>query len=838
MSLCSYASGSTARLPAWSVFLLCLIAGVCEESDPDDAPPPPPPSTLATISVTPAELEEWAPDATAEVRVRLSKALDSPLTVRLAAGGAAIVGGDYDLENAELTIAAGATSATTAVRPLQDFEEEGPETAELRINALSGDPDADIGAPASASFSILDEGAFPDPKASLAPDLIAIAGSMRFERNRILLLPLVYNWGASSSTPTNLLVAINDQPDWSQGSLWFGQHAVPAMDAKSGIEFRFEVPLNNLSPGRDYYAVIEVEEIAAERPGRSWTNQDFIGFSLNAAGQAVLGCRPPAAGRADPGVADPFAAEQWHLVNTRQQAYASNGGTPGEDLGMEAALTSGPTGRGVKLAIADTGLEICHPDLAANIEANASHNFNVAGWRGTRRTDPFEPSTFGGHGTSVAGVAAAAANNGIGGRGVAPEALLRGYNLLDALDWVAAFPDALGSSSANPNSTDVDVFNLSFGSLGDERNPHPDLHVGPLRNGVHRLRQGRGAIYVKAAGNGFNGCRSLRRSVNEQIGCESANGDALNNLPYLVVVGGFNAAGRRASYASVGANLWVSAPAGEFGGTHPAIITTDQVGRSRGYDSWIARGLTNNRSLNPDGNYISTFNGTSAATPNTAGAIALLLEAHPQLSWRDVKHILAQTARKIDPDVPAVRYGFGGAGYTLQLPWITNAAGYNFHNWYGFGAVNLDAALAFAASHRPGSLGEFTETPAFSSARAAPIPDNQGDGLVATMEVSGLPANAGIEAVTLEIDLTHPFTNDLGIHLISPSGTESVLNPAFNEALAGNADLNWQLLSNAFYGESPNGEWRLKIVDAAPGDIGRLNAWRLRFALGAPGPTQ
>ena len=86
--------------------------------------------------------------------------------------------------------------------------------------------------------------------------------------------------------------------------------------------------------------------------------------------------------------------------------------------------------------------------------------------------------------------------------------------------------------------------------------------------------------------------------------------------------------------------------------------------------------------------------------------------------------------------------------------------------------------------------------------------------------------------MTLEIDVTHPFTNDLGIHLVSPSGTESILNPVFNEVLAATADLDWHLLSNAFYGESPNGEWTLKVVDAAPGDAGTLNAWRLRFALG------
>ena len=101
-----------------------------------------------------------------------------------------------------------------------------------------------------------------------------------------------------------------------------------------------------------------------------------------------------------------------------------------------------------------------------------------------------------------------------------------------------------------------------------------------------------------------------------------------------------------------------------------------------------------------------------------------------------------------------------------------------------------------------------------------------------TLEVSGLAEDAAIEAVLLDIDASHPQTNDLGIHLVSPSGTESILNPVFNEALAGDFDLNWQLLSNAFYGETPNGQWTLKVVDAAPGDAGQLNSWALRFALG------
>ncbi len=830
--LCPYAGGGTARLPAWSSWLLCVIAGVCEESDRSGEANPPPEGAVATISVTPAELEEQAFNKTARVTVTISKALDGPLEVHLAASGDAIAGGDYDLEDATLTIAAGETSASTEIRPLRDFEEEGAESAELRISALSGNADAAIGTPAASGFTILDQGRFPNPKTALAADLLAFAGDTAILADRIVLQALVYNWGAVRSSPTVMGVLVNDQPDWRQSSLWYGEANVPAIDPKGGLFFSFAIPLGELAPGRDYYGLIDVLEVAEERRGRRYTNQDYFGFSLNASGRVVMRCHADA--EAAPGAADPLAAEQWHLVNRQQRAFADQAGASGADLGMDAAVTDGPFGQGVRIAIADTGLEICHPDLAANIEAGASHNFNSGHWAGARNNDPFLPSTMGDHGTSVAGVAAAAANNGVGGRGVAPRAQLRGFNLLAAHDddWEFAFTDALGGSGAKPNSTDVDIFNLSFASLGDEGNPDPDLEAGLLRNGVRNLRQGRGAIYVKAAGNGFGACRSLRRSVNNEIGCLSANSDALNNLPYLMVVGGFNAAGRRASYSSAGANLWVSAPSGEYGSSFPAVITTDQAGIRRGYDALIPVGLANNASLNPRGDYISTFNGTSAAAPNVAGAVALLLEVHPELTWRDVKHILAKTARQLDPDAPAVRYGFGGRGYSLLLPWVTNAAGYRFHNHYGFGAIDVDAALAYAAAHQPDGLGEFVEAPPFGNSTGAAIPNHQGDGLRQRLTVSGLPAAANIEAVTLEIDLTHPFTNDLGIHLISPAGTESVLNPAFNEALAGNADLDWQLLSNAFYGESPNGEWLLKIVDVAPGDAGRLNSWRLRFALG------
>ena len=274
------------------------------------------------------------------------------------------------------------------------------------------------------------------------------------------------------------------------------------------------------------------------------------------------------------------------------------------------------------------------------------------------------------------------------------------------------------------------------------------------------------------------------------------------------------------------------APAGEHGADHPAVITTDQMGSDRGY-VLIPRGLTGSDEGNPLGDYTSIFNGTSAAAANTSGAIALLLETQPELTWRDVKHILARTARRLDADLPRVRVAFGGVPAVLQHGWISNAAGYPFHNWYGFGAIDVDAAVASAATHAPDSLGVFTESAPIRLASAVAIPDHDGGGLTQTRNITGLSRTANIEAVQLRIEVTHTNLRELGVELTSPAGTRSIVNPVFNHALNGvDNPLDWTVLSNAFYGEPPTGEWTLNVIDAAEGNTGTLDAWSLIFYLG------
>ncbi len=662
---------------------------------------------------------------------------------------------------------------------------------------------------------------------------------------------LYENLGAAASSETTVTWEVGINPDFSEDEELSGEIVLPPISPGGELEWPITLyfsELSDTSEGISYYGKVEISD-SPEEPARNRDNNSAVfGFTVGSqsGGSSTIRARCDqvsrrgALGHRNP---DPFVDEQWNLDNQGQAAFANNGGVPGEDLNMGGVIadSTAPTGAGVRVAVVDTGLEICHPDLEQNVEPGKSWNFLAPDTpMGSRQHDPFYPSNED-HGTSVAGITAAASDNGIGGRGVAPDVLLRGYNFLPAV-WSGlsrSYFDSLGMSRADPDSSAVDIFNMSFGRDWVENAPPETVDL--FRRGVENLREGLGAIYVKAAGNAFRSCWGYFLRVNNDIGCRSASADASSNLPYLIVVGGLNADGVRASYASVGANLWISAPAGEFGRTWPAMITTDQMGRDRGY-SGSGVGLGGDASLNPNGNYDSTFSGTSSAAPNASGAIALLLEARPDLTWRDVKHILARTARQVDPGIAPVERLLSGGYYELQQGWTGNAAGYRFHNWYGFGAIDVDAALNLAAVHKSDSLGEYWETlPYTRDSLALSIADSNLNGARDQLRVSDLDPAARVESAMVTVRVDHPFPHDLSIELISPAGTRSVLNPAFNDTLGwrsarGTRLLEWDLLSNAFYGEDPTGDWELVVVDAASRDEGQLTGWDLRLGLGSHAP--
>ena len=144
---------------------------------------------------------------------------------------------------------------------------------------------------------------------------------------------------------------------------------------------------------------------------------------------------------------DPLYQYQWHLNNTGQTNFATNAGTSGQDLNVDTVIVDGYTGDGVTVAVIDTGLEIAHEDLVDNI-VSGSYDFLNGD------EDPTNSANAGDHGTSVAGLIAATGWNNKGGRGVAPDASLIGYNFLKQ----GTIENEIKSWGSNPPvSVDVDI---------------------------------------------------------------------------------------------------------------------------------------------------------------------------------------------------------------------------------------------------------------------------------------------------------------------------------------------------------------------------------------------
>ena len=586
---------------------------------------------------------------------------------------------------------------------------------------------------------------------------------------------------------------------------------------------------------------------------------------------------------------DPLYAYQWHLANTGQKAFATFSGSSGEDINHSGALALGITGAGVRVNVIDTGLELQHQDLQANIVAGGSYDYLDKDSDPTNNTD-----TDGDHGTSVAGLIAAVGNNGIGISGVAGNAQLQGYNVLSLSG--STYDDYIFAHGGDETKlSDTDIYNKSLGSApnADSRintalldalscfttGGSTDMSSGSSCDSA--LRSNLGAVYVKSAGNNFNAdgdqiCDALR------ITCWNVNMESEETYPYQTIVGALAANGEKSSYSTAGSAIWVSAPGGEYGWDYeywdsalalygqsysydkdnisdprprPAMVTIDQVGCSRGYTTkrvdFAISGMSpiaytsfhENDTLNYNCEYTSTFNGTSSAAPVVSGVVALMLEANPDLSWRDVKHILASSARQVDADIAAANVpavvcinsdcSANNDGYThtyddvitftARDAWVTNAAGYNYHNWYGFGAVNAGAAVAMAQTYSS-PLGTWQKN-SYQLSPSLAIPDSAGAS--ATVDFSVADALT-VEAVQLDLDITHACIFELAVVVYSPSGTRSVILTPYNQF---NCDPNFSstLLTNAFYGESAVGDWQVKIYDIWETNSGTLNSVSLNI---------
>lgn len=491
---------------------------------------------------------------------------------------------------------------------------------------------------------------------------------------------------------------------------------------------------------------------------------------------------------------DPLLSEQWHL------APASAGG---EGLGATAVWAQGITGAGVRVAVLDGPIEGSHEDLAANVAAGAVYDYRL----GTP-TAPLPCTNSDWHGTAVAGVIAAARSNGLGGAGVAPSASLALYN-----------PISTGESNhiADALGRDLDATHIYHSSWGSPDNGQ--LHAitsaieGAIAKGLSTGRAGRGALYVFASGNG--GCQ--RGSGGLCAFRDMTAFDAYLNIPGVIPACVANRQGRLPAKAEEGENLLVC---GLSGGSGSASITTTSIEHA----------------------YRNDFDGASAAAPMVSGVIALLLSQRPDLSWRDVRLILAATARENDPGDPSWQ--------STALPRPEPSTGMKrFSRKYGYGVVDAEAAVSQArrwasvgngASLRPCTITSGPLAIALPDATAAGSPAFESSALTAARPDCDFDL---IEMVEVTFTADHQYSGDLRIRLTSPSGLISELA---DERLCLNARRDtddcrpyqgWRFIANRHINESPFGIWTLQVGDATPGKTGRWLNWSLKLSgRAAPSP--
>ena len=544
---------------------------------------------------------------------------------------------------------------------------------------------------------------------------------------------------------------------------------------------------------------------------------------------------------------DPLYQYQWHLNNTGQKNFATNGGTSGADLNVDSVIVSGITGSGVKVNVVDDGLEIAHEDLVDNIVANGSYDFIGADNDPTLPDPCSDESDCGGHGTSVAGIIASKGWNNKGGRGVAPNAELIGFNYLSSQSSSNHIA-ALYSSSL---VADVDIFNLSYGF-------NPNGQFGPANQysspksfrenavlaGATNLRAGKGAIYVKSSGNSW--ATTNNANNDSDMPNWDANFDYSSSEPEVITVGALNADDTRSSYSTPGASLWISGYGGEGGydssiysasgsDIETAMMTVDRSGCSLGNSrtgnsspygknkfNLAGFSFSDQTNLNPNCNYHSHFNGTSAAAPTVSGVVALMLEKNPNLTWRDVKHILASTATQVDASSSKTVQGIS------QYSWVTNAANYKYNPIYGFGKINAADAVTSAGNYTAGSLGNqiaYMTDSGTINATINSLAVNQYQ-----ITVSNRDGYDGIiEWIRIGVQINHADPSEFGMRLVSPSGTTHNIMFPYTAVTTNPSGSTFELGIGGFYGESVAGTWTLYIDEYTDDGIdGVLQQWDIR----------
>ena len=338
-------------------------------------------------------------------------------------------------------------------------------------------------------------------------------------------------------------------------------------------------------------------------------------------------------------------------------------------MGTATLRAAGYTGQGVTVAVVDSGCDASHPDLAdhvahnvklysgeyVNLPPDSSSTIVVPVEMG-----PYQNSDIGsGHGTHVAGIIAADSTSVSDGSryGVAPDAQLVCYSIGEVL-FTTAVVTAYDHMLDQPNLWGIDVINNSWGNSFRVYDPRDPVHV------VTKAVTDAGAIVVFAAGN--SGGEEVEMSLNP-----------FSEAPWVISVAAGTLDHHRGDFSSNGLandnSQAVSVGAGghnTFLGDRIGVYHPDVTAPGVDISSTCDTAGTAVGPCPPGENTVAS--GTSMASPHVAGAVAVLLQANPNLTADQARSALQATATP-----------------------VTAANGSALPFWQvGYGYVSLDAAVS------------------------------------------------------------------------------------------------------------------------------------------------
>jgi subtilisin-like proprotein convertase family protein len=467
---------------------------------------------------------------------------------------------------------------------------------------------------------------------------------------------------------------------------------------------------------------------------------------------------------------DPSFGSLWGLSNN-----GSQGGLLNADINIEPAWALG-TATSIVTAVIDTGVDYTHPDLASNIWTNTDevagngidddgNGFvdDVRGWDFVNNdSDPMDDN---GHGTHVAGTIGAVGNNGIGVTGVAWTASIMPLKFLDQ-SGSGSLSDAIKAIQyARVNG--AKIINASWGGGG---------FSSALQSAISQFITS-GGLFVAAAGN------------------EATNNDVTPSYPAnyqgVISVGASTRTDTRASFSNYGTSVDVFAPGQSILSTLP-------------------------------GNRYGSLSGTSMATPQVAGALALLWGQNPTLSATTISQALINSTDNV-----------------LRASNSTH------------GRINVGAAATSLRASNP-TTPPTTTPPTTPVSRSFGI---QGNFAIADATAAGASVqrftinvneNIRIQDLDVQLQIQHTYASDLVIRLIAPNGTTQTLiqrrggstrniQTTLSDEATGRLN-NWSFIRGTlraegslavFDGMNARGQWTIEILDAARGDVGTLQIARL-----------